>query len=160
MGGRVDVGGEVLDQHGRAVVADDGNFVGVTADDRLNHRSERAVLRELTRAGAAALDVDDQGERLAASVLLERKFLRNAVVSKDEVVGLEREDEFAGLIADQGRNENQSRLAADRRCLRGGLLRRLLRECGGNRSYTSEHKCDTEPQGGALWNKSTRELAR
>jgi hypothetical protein len=84
------------------------------ADDGVEHFGDGGVLEELGSAGAAAFDVDDQGEGLAAGVLFEVEFLRDAVVGEDEVAGVEGEDELAGLLlADQGGNEDQGGLAAD-----------------------------------------------
>ncbi len=130
VGGEVDVGGEVLHQDGRAIEADDGDVVGHVADDGLDHGREGAVLVQLARAGASALDVDDEGERLAAGVLFEREFLRDAVVGEGEVIGLEGEDEIAGLGAHQRGNEDEGGVRVEGRSLLGRSGRGLREDEG------------------------------
>ena len=55
------------------------------------------------------------------AVLLKGEFLRYAVVSEDEVVGGECEDEITGLIADECGRKNKSRASAEQRGLWGLL---------------------------------------
>jgi hypothetical protein len=65
--------------------------------------------------GSAGFDEDDEGKRFAAGVFFQVKHLRDAVVREGEVVGIEGEDEFAGFVADERRNENQGRVCVKRR---------------------------------------------
>ncbi len=130
----VDVRGEVLKQRGLAVEGDYSNFVRDVADDGFEHwsqwRSDGAVFVELASTGAADFDDDDEGERSAASILLERELLRNAIVREREVVGGEGEDEFSGFIADQRGNKNQGGVGAESGLRRdGGLSVHGLNQC-------------------------------
>jgi hypothetical protein len=84
-------------------------------------------------AGAADLDADDHGERLAAVVFFEVEGLGDAVVGEDEVGGFEGVDELAGFGFDEGRDQDEGGVDGEREGLLrvGGLLRRLLGAGGG-----------------------------
>jgi hypothetical protein len=117
VGGRVEVGGEVLKERGLTVEGDDGDFVWDVADDGGEHRGERgcdgAELIEFAGTGTTDFDDYDEGEWLAAGVLLESELLRNSVVGEDEVVRGEGEDEVAGFVADKSGREDKSRASAE-----------------------------------------------
>jgi hypothetical protein len=91
----VEVWGEALEERGLAVEGDDGNFVRDVADDGFEHgskrRSDGGEFVELTGSDAD-FDDDDESEGLAIRILLEAKFLRDAVVGESEVAGVESED--------------------------------------------------------------------
>jgi hypothetical protein len=92
-------------------------LVGDVADDRFEHwsegRSDGGEFVELAGTGSADFDDNDEGEGLAACVLLEGELLWDAVVVEDEVFGGEGEDEISGFAADECGNEDQSRACAE-----------------------------------------------
>jgi hypothetical protein len=114
-----------LEQLGAAVEADYGYAVRDVPSQRFNHgrecaesiwrRAKRAWMPTRLPVGSAGFDEDDEGKRFAAGVFFQVKRLRDAVVREGEVVGIEGEDEFAGFVADERRNENQGRVCVKRR---------------------------------------------
>ena len=96
-----------------------------------------AYLASSSSAGAAAFDVDDQGEGFAAGVLFEVKFLRDAVVGEDEVVGLEGVDEAGRTFLSRTSAGTSTRVdwlrdGGGGRSRRHRTLVRTLRERSGN----------------------------
>jgi hypothetical protein len=83
------------------------------AHDRFNHRRDGSILVELPDSIAADFDRDDQSQGFAAGVLLQREFLRDAVVSKHEVVGFEGEDKLASFVPNECRDDDQGGTSAE-----------------------------------------------
>ena len=54
-----------------AVECDDRDAVFDVADERVHDRAERAVIVEVTHAGAAGFDDDGEGERLSVGVVFD-----------------------------------------------------------------------------------------
>ena len=127
LGDGVAAAGEVAEEGGLAVEGNDGNAVRDGADDGLDHGGESAKLVVLATTGRADLKHDYQSEGFAVGIRLEAEGLRNTVVGEDEVVRLERKDELAGLVADEGGNKDQGGLGFKRGRGRG---RRCLGERG------------------------------
>ena len=131
MGDVVGVGCEAVQQRGRGVEPDDRDLVRHVADEGVEHGAEAAVVVEMRGGVAAGFDADDERERLVSGVLFETERLGDAVVGEQEVVGLEGEDEIAGLGADQRGHQHQRGVDRDAGLRRRGVVGGL-RMRGGN----------------------------
>ncbi len=155
---------KAVEQGGRAVETDDGDLVGNVSDHGIEKRTQIAILLEPRRSVPAGLDDNNQSERLTVGVLLQGKFLRDAIVGEAEVAGLQREDHLPGLCLDQRGHQHQRGLHRDRRRVVGGLIVRGGRrgrlgsgsQARGRRRRTGLRPKIGGPQQG--WNQEKRKV--
>ncbi len=122
---------EVFQEPRLAIEADQRDAMLDVPDQGFDGRAEVAIVIEVARAGASNLYRNDQGQRLAIGILLERELLGNIVIREQEVVGGQGEDRLACLGSHQCGNEHQSCAGAEDRA---GLSRRLC--------YSEHARCD------------------
>src|SRR5215469_2294295 len=115
---------ESLHQGGLAVERDHGDLVGNVSDDRPEHGGEGGELIEFARTGSPDFYDDDERERFATSIRLERDPLRNAVIGEDEILRLKREYQVACTVPDKSRHDYDGGLGAEDEGL-GGVGRLL-----------------------------------
>ena len=135
----VHVGGKRLGQAGRAVEVHDRDLMGDGADDCFDGWAEVAVFVELASACAAGFNGDDQRQRLAARVLIDRDLHFDAVVGENEILCGKREDRLSGFGPDQGWDKNQRGARREHGSLRwgrsGGLSQRRRQADGCEQEY-------------------------
>jgi hypothetical protein len=125
--GCIQIGGEILEQAGRAVKGHNRNAMRDAADHGGNHRAEIAIAVELGGSGAARFHRDHQRQWLAARVLVEGKRLLDAVVGNTEIVDFQRENQLPLAVPHQRGNQHHGGLRAQRRRLRRGGRRGLCK---------------------------------
>ena len=130
-GDGVEIRREVFQQTRLAIEADQRDAMRDVADQRFDRRAQIAIVVEMARARASDLHRNDQGQRLAVGILLERELLRDIVVGQQEVVGGQGVDRFPGLGPHQRRNEHQGGTGMENSA---GLLRRSRSLCSSERA--------------------------
>ncbi len=109
---------EVLREARLAIKTNHSNAMRHIANDGIQRRSKVAIVAQMKSALTPSLHDDSQSEGLRVSVELYLQGLRNPVVTKDEIIGGEREDNLPGLGFHQNWHEHQIRARRESRDLR------------------------------------------
>ncbi len=114
-----EINAEVVLREARlAIKTNHSNAMRHIANDGIQRRSKVAIVAQMKSALTPSLHDDSQSEGLRVSVELYLQGLRNPVVTKDEIIGGEREDNLPGLGFHQNWHEHQIRARRESRDLR------------------------------------------